>query len=160
FSPRHRQGARPDLLPYTTLFRSVFDEAGSDNTNGGGKIACVDVSQKAKTGFKSTTVNQHQSTLRMMAAALGLTSFPGAAANAPDMAEFFGNQGPAPRPPSAVLTVTPQSGNAPLTVVADSTGSSSPNGSIVSQTIDFGDGTVSTSTNSSHTYTATRSEER
>src|SRR2546425_10083255 len=91
----------------------------------------------------------------MMSEAVGLTSLPGAAANAPDMAEFFGNQAPAPRPPSAVLTVTPQSGNAPLTVVADSTGSSSPNGSIVSQTIDFGDGTVSTSTISSHTYTAT-----
>src|SRR5437660_273520 len=150
-----------DPLVTSPLFQNdgilviVFDEAGSDNTNGGGKIAWVVVSPKAKTGFKSTTVYQHQSTLRMMAEALGLTSFPGAAANAPDMAEFFGNQGPAPRPPSAVLTVTPQSGNAPLTVVADSTGSSSPNGSIVSQTIDFGDGTVSTSTNSSHTYTAT-----
>src|SRR5438128_5040722 len=150
-----------DPLVTSPLFQNdgilviVFDEAGSDNTNGGGKIAWVVVSPKAKTGFKSTTVYQHQSTLRMMAEALGLTSFPGAAANAPDMAEFFGNQGPAPRPPSAVLTVTPQSGNAPLTVVADSTGSSSPNGSIASQTIDFGDGTVSTSTNSSHTYTAT-----
>jgi len=150
-----------DPLVTSPLFQNdgilviVFDEAGSDNTNGGGKIAWVVVSPKAKTGFKSTTVYQHQSTLRMMAEALGLTSFPGAAANAPDMAEFFGNQGPAPRSPSAVLTVTPQSGNAPLTVVADSSGSSSPNGSIVSQTIDFGDGTVSTSTNSSHTYTAT-----
>src|SRR5712691_11896808 len=150
-----------DPLVTSPLFQNdgilviVFDEAGSDNTNGGGKIAWVVVSPKAKTGFKSTTVYQHQSTLRMMAEALGLTSFPGAAATAPDMAEFFGNQGPAPRPPSAVLTVTPQLGNAPLTVVADSTGSSSPNGSIVSQTIDFGDGAVSTSTNSSHTYTAT-----
>src|SRR5438128_2816993 len=150
-----------DPLVTSPLFQNdgilviVFDEAGSDNTNGGGKIAWVVVSPKAKTGFKSTTVYQHQSTLRMMPEAPGLTSFPRAAPNAPDMAEFFGNQGPAPRPPSAVLTVTPQSGNAPLTVVADSTGSSSPNGSIASQTIDFGDGTVSTSTNSSHTYTAT-----
>ncbi len=146
-----------DLLITSPAFQNdgllviVFDEAGSDDTNGGGKIAWVAVGPKVNNGFKSTNFYQHQNTLRLLSEALGLTNFPGAAATAANMAEFFGNPAP-PQPPTAVLTVTPQSGNAPLTVVADSSGSSSPNGSIASRTIDFGDGTVSTSTKPSHTY--------
>ncbi|HVH68388.1 MAG TPA: hypothetical protein VM716_11005 [Gemmatimonadales bacterium] len=35
------------------------------------------------------TSSFHESTLRLMAEALGLTTFPGAAATAPNMAEFF-----------------------------------------------------------------------
>jgi phosphatidylinositol-3-phosphatase len=106
-----------DPLVTSPLFQSdgvlviVFDESGSDNTNGGGKVAWVVVSPKAKTGFQSTTLYQHQSTLRMTAAALGLTGFPGAAATAPDMAEFFGN----PAPPIASdfgLSATPASQSA------------------------------------------------
>ena len=67
----------------------VFDEAGSDNTNGGGRIAWVVVSPKAKPGYQSTTLYQHQSTLRLTLDALGITSFPGAGAAAPGMGEFF-----------------------------------------------------------------------
>ncbi len=67
----------------------LFDEAGSDNTNGGGRIAWVVVSPRAKTGYQSTTLYQHQSTLRSMLEALGVTQLPGAAATAPGMAEFF-----------------------------------------------------------------------
>jgi len=67
----------------------VFDEAGSDNTNGGGRIAWVVVSPKAKPGYQSTTLYQHQSTLRLTLDALGITSFPGAGATAPAMGEFF-----------------------------------------------------------------------
>src|SRR2546428_772984 len=67
----------------------VFDEAGSDNTNGGGRIAWVVVGPKAKVGYQSTTLYQHQSTLRLILEALGVTQFPGAAATAPGMAEFF-----------------------------------------------------------------------
>jgi acid phosphatase len=63
----------------------VFDEAGSDNANGGGRIVWVVVSPKAKPGYRSTTFYQHESTLRLTAQALGLTSFPGAA----EMSEFF-----------------------------------------------------------------------
>lgn len=54
--------------------------------------------------------------------------------------------------PTAVLTVTPQTGTAPLFVTADSSGSYETGGTIVSRTIDFGDGTVVTSTTSGHTY--------
>jgi hypothetical protein len=67
----------------------TFDEAGSDNTNGGGRISWVVVSPKAKTGYQSTTVYQHESTLRLILEALGITQFPGAAATAPAMSEFF-----------------------------------------------------------------------
>ena len=67
----------------------TFDEAGSDNTNGGGRIAWVVVSPKAKRGYQSTTLYQHQSTLRLTLEALGITPFPGAAATAPTMSEFF-----------------------------------------------------------------------
>jgi hypothetical protein len=67
----------------------VFDEADTDNTNGGGRIAWVVVSPKAKPGYSSTAMYQHESTLRLMAEGLGLTTFPGAAATASNMSEFF-----------------------------------------------------------------------
>ena len=67
----------------------VFDESGGDNTNGGGRVAWVVVSPKAKRGYQSTTLYQHQSTLRLLLKSLGVTTYPGAAASAPDMDEFF-----------------------------------------------------------------------
>lgn len=67
----------------------VFDEADSDNTHGGGRIVWTAISPKAKRGFTSATLYQHENTLRLMAEGLGLTSFPGAAATASNMAEFF-----------------------------------------------------------------------
>lgn len=67
----------------------VFDEADTDDTHGGGRVAWVVASPKAKPGYTSTGLYQHASTLRLMAQGLGLTSFPGAAATAPNMSEFF-----------------------------------------------------------------------
>jgi acid phosphatase len=68
----------------------TFDESGGDNTNGGGRVYWVAVSPtKSKRGYQSTTLYQHQSTLRLMMKGIGLTSFPGDAATAPDMSEFF-----------------------------------------------------------------------
>ena len=67
----------------------TFDESASDNTNGGGRVAWVVVSPKAKRGYRSTTLYQHQSTLRLTLEALGIRLFPGAAATAPAMSEFF-----------------------------------------------------------------------
>jgi acid phosphatase len=67
----------------------VFDESASDNTHGGGRIAWVVVSAKAKRGYQSTTLYQHESTLRLSLSALGVTTFPNHAATAPDMGEFF-----------------------------------------------------------------------
>ena len=67
----------------------VFDEAGgNDSTHGGGHVAAVIVSPQAKPGFQSTTLYQHQSTLRLILQGLGISSYPGAAAQAPNMAEL------------------------------------------------------------------------
>ena len=55
--------------------------------------------------------------------------------------------------PTAVLTVTPLSGKTALNVTASLTGSSSPDGTISSGTINFGDGTPTvTGPTASHTY--------
>jgi acid phosphatase len=69
----------------------TFDEAAdTDTTHGGGHVAWVAVSpQFSKVGYESTKLYQHQSTLRLMMEGLGLTTFPGMAASAPRMAEFF-----------------------------------------------------------------------
>jgi uncharacterized protein YjdB len=72
------------------LLLVLFDESGSDNTNGGGRVAWVAVSpSKSKRPYQSTTLYQHESTLRLTLKGLGVTVFPGAAATAPDMSEFF-----------------------------------------------------------------------
>ena len=68
----------------------VFDESGSDNSHGGGRVAWIAVSpQFSKGAYKSTTLYQHSSTLRLMMQGLGLTTYPGKAKTAPNMAEFF-----------------------------------------------------------------------
>ena len=66
-----------------------WDESASSSANGGGKVAWTVVSPFAKRGYKSTTFYQHQSTLRLMLRALGVSTYPGDAASAPDMSEFF-----------------------------------------------------------------------
>src|SRR3989449_5024707 len=77
------------LFQQDGLLIIVFDESGGDNTNGGGRIVWVAVSPKSKPGYQSATLYQHQSTLRLILKGLGVTAFPGAAASAPDMGEFF-----------------------------------------------------------------------
>lgn len=68
----------------------TFDEGDiSDLANGGGHVATVVVSSKSKRKFQSTTLYQHQSTLRTVLQALGVTDFPGASGIAPAMNEFF-----------------------------------------------------------------------
>ena len=69
-----------------------FDEAAtSDSRYGGGQVASVLWGPKVKVGYTqaSSTVYQHQSVLRTVMEALGLSNPPGAAANAPPMTEFF-----------------------------------------------------------------------
>ena len=84
-----------DSLIKSALFQKdgllliVFDESGSDNTNGGGQVAAVVISPFAKGGYKSTKVYQHESVLRLMLEGLGVKTLPAAAASAPAMWEFF-----------------------------------------------------------------------
>ncbi|NQT52290.1 S8 family serine peptidase, partial [bacterium] len=54
--------------------------------------------------------------------------------------------------PEAVLLATPTSGVAPLLVELDASGSSDPDGTIVSCAWDFGDGTTGASAATTHTY--------
>jgi phosphatidylinositol-3-phosphatase len=68
----------------------LFDESANDNTHGGGRVAWVAVSpQFSKLGYKSTALYQHQNTLRLALQGLGVTSYPGAAKTAANMAEYF-----------------------------------------------------------------------
>ena len=80
-SPAFQQGG---LLVIT------FDESeDSDVQFGGGHIATIIAGPHVKAGYTSTTFYQHPSVLRLTLQALGITSYPGAAATAPDMTEFF-----------------------------------------------------------------------
>jgi hypothetical protein len=68
----------------------VFDEAAaSDATHGGGHVAAVIISARAKQGFQSTTLYQHQSILRLILEGLSVSKLPGASSTAPEMGEFF-----------------------------------------------------------------------
>jgi hypothetical protein len=86
----------------------LFDESvDTDTTNGGGQVATLIISPRAKPGFRSAILYQHQSVLRMTAEALGLTSFPGAASTAPNMLEFFDTS---TSPSPAISAIVPNSG--------------------------------------------------
>jgi phosphatidylinositol-3-phosphatase len=68
----------------------TFDEGNQADVNhGGGQVATLIISSTVKQGFQSVTLYQHQSTLRLILASSGINNFPGMAATAPDMTEFF-----------------------------------------------------------------------
>lgn len=68
----------------------VFDEgANGDNQHGGGHVAAVVIGPKVKAGMKSTTLYQHQNTLKTILQALGVNSYPGTASSTSSMTAFF-----------------------------------------------------------------------
>jgi len=67
----------------------TFDESASDNAHGGGRVATILVGAHVKQQFSSTNMYQHQSVLRLALESLGVTTLPGASANAPSIGEFF-----------------------------------------------------------------------
>lgn len=68
----------------------TYDESDeSDTQKGGGHIPFVIAGPRVKRGYVSDTSYQHQSLLRLSLEALGITTYPGAGASAPDMSEFF-----------------------------------------------------------------------
>ncbi len=92
-----------------TLLMFVWDESGSDNAYGGGNIEWAVFGAGVKQGYKQSTtmVYQHQSTLRLILKELGVSVFPGDAATAPDMTEFFITSSGVPQITSAgTATVT------------------------------------------------------
>jgi hypothetical protein len=68
----------------------TFDESvTTDITNGGGQVMTVLVGPHVKTGFRSSTMYQHQSLLHTTLQLLNINDMPGASAVAPSMGEFF-----------------------------------------------------------------------
>ncbi len=68
----------------------TFDESiTTDFTNGGGQVMTVLVGPHVKSGFRSSTMYQHQSLLHTMLQLLTVSDMPGASAVAPSMGEFF-----------------------------------------------------------------------
>ncbi len=73
-----------------SLLIIVFDEAeDADVTHGGGHVPMLLVSPLVKQGYQSSTLYEHESTLRLTMEGLGVADLPGSAATAPDMTEFF-----------------------------------------------------------------------
>jgi hypothetical protein len=96
--------ARPEFQPGGDGLLIIWaDEAdlGTDNacsatvsTGCGGHILVALVGPQMKKGFQSTTTYHHESVLRTMLEAIGVSgNFPGAANTAQDMAEFFTQSG-------------------------------------------------------------------
>ena len=68
----------------------VFDESFTNDTaHGGGHVAAVIVGPRVKKQFKCTVFYQHQSLLKTVLKALGVTTFPGAAASVSSMTNVF-----------------------------------------------------------------------
>jgi phosphatidylinositol-3-phosphatase len=68
----------------------TWDESSIDDmANGGGHIPTILIGSPVRRGFQSTTMYQHQSTLRLTMELLGIKDLPAASATATDMNEFF-----------------------------------------------------------------------
>jgi acid phosphatase len=77
------------VLQDSVLIYSWDESVITDLANGGGHVATILVGAKVRAGFQATTLYQHQSALKLSMQLLGVTDFPGLAASAPDMTEFF-----------------------------------------------------------------------
>jgi phosphoesterase family protein/Ig-like domain-containing protein/immunoglobulin I-set domain protein len=100
----------------------TFDESDdADVAHGGGHVATLVISPKAISGAKPATVYQHESVLRTMLLALGISNFPGAASTTAPMAEFFSgtaNTTPPPLPPPGTPATAPFMMTAPPNATA------------------------------------------
>ena len=68
----------------------VFDESlDTDTAHGGGHVATLVIGPKVLGGHKSTTMYQHQNTLKTLMKALGVSSFPSSASSAAAMTDMF-----------------------------------------------------------------------
>lgn len=88
------QSTLPQILTNASFARSgllvvTFDESATDNTNGGGQVATVLLGTNVKSGYKAKGMYQHQSLLRLMLEAQGVSALPGASAGAASMDEVW-----------------------------------------------------------------------
>jgi phospholipase C len=68
----------------------VTDESSSsDSSHGGGHVEMVVVGPKVKHGYKATGFYQHQSALRSVLKALGITTYPAASGSASSFSDMF-----------------------------------------------------------------------
>lgn len=72
-----------------TLLIVTYDESKAETTNGGGRVATILAGPMVKQGYQIPTFMQHESLLRLSMKALGVTTYPGQAATAPDMDDAF-----------------------------------------------------------------------
>ena len=73
-----------------SLLIITWDEGNnSDIANGGGQVATVLAGPRAKAAFQSSTLFQHEATLRLILDLLQVSDHPGASAVAPSMAELI-----------------------------------------------------------------------
>src|SRR6266436_4347386 len=68
----------------------TWDESDiNDLSNPNRQVATILISPQVKQAYQSTTKYQHQSTLKLTMQLIGVTDYPGLAATATDMSEFF-----------------------------------------------------------------------
>ncbi len=110
-----------------------FDESYStDTTYGGGHIFVAVIGPKVPSGKKDGTLYKHQNLLRTIMEALGMTTFPGAAASVSDMGAMFtattATVGSSTPPPPSTSTCTLSTVSPSVTIC--SPGSSFPSTSV------------------------------
>jgi len=119
--------------------------AGSSDADGAIAASQIDFGDGTVViGSAATHVYATPGTYRVIAK---VTDDLGASSTASSTINVIANQ-----PPKAVLSVTPTSGIAPVSVSASTVGSSDVDGTITSSQIDFGDGTVAVGASSTHSY--------
>jgi hypothetical protein len=73
----------------SVLFITFDESVNTDFTHGGGQVMTVVLGPHVKTGFRSSTMYQHESLLRTVLQLLNVNDMPGASATAGSMGEFF-----------------------------------------------------------------------
>lgn len=114
-----------------TLLIFLWDEAGAD-ADGTNNVEWAVFGAGVKQGYQQTsaTYYQHQSTLRLILKKLGASVFPGDAATAPDMDEFFQGAVQVP-PPSIALVQSNTTGDSGVTSVSTPFGYANTAGNLI-----------------------------
>ena len=121
----------PDFQPGGTgLVLVTFDECGGGTNAGcGASVYTALIGPRVKAHTVSSIPYKHQNALRTILDSLGARSYPGAAASAADMADFFGSTTTAAKPEVVINSPAPgTSQTSPVQV--DATGSPTPGHSI------------------------------